>query len=134
MLHLPVGRVVAAVDVAELLSQKFLRVAVPRARHRRQRLDLNPLGARRLLLRRGDLLLLAHPLQHDEAAATRGVEVRPRRVGRRRADDAGDQRGLAERELRRRLAEHLLRHRLDAVDAAAQVDAIEIELQDLALD
>ena len=80
-----------------------------------------------------DLLLLAHALQHDEAAAAGGVEVRPRRVRRRRADDAGNERGLAERELRRRLAEHLPRHRLDAVDAAAQVHAVQIELQDLAL-
>ena len=34
---------------------------------------------------------------------------------------------------RRRLPQHLLRHRLDAVDAAAQVDAVQIELEDLAL-
>jgi hypothetical protein len=130
---LPVRRVVAAVDVAELLPQKFLRVAVTRARHRRERLDLNALGTRRLLLPGGDLLFLAHALQHDETAPARGIEMRPRRVRRRCADDAGDERRLAEREIGRRLPEHLPRHRLDAVDTAAQVDAIEIQLQDLAL-
>ena len=30
-----------------------------------------------------------------------------------------------------RLAEHALRHRLDAVDAGAEVDAIQVQLEDL---
>ena len=33
----------------------------------------------------------------------------------------------------RRLAEHALRHRLDAVDAGAEIDAIEVQLEDLLL-
>ena len=131
--HLPVGRVVAAVEVAELLAEEFLRVALLRVRDRRLRTDVDLLGARHLFLRRRDLLFLAHAPEDDEAASARRVEVRPRRVGRRRADDAGDHRGFAERQLRCRLAEQLLRHRLDAVDAAAQVHAIEVELEDLFL-
>src|SRR5204863_8713590 len=89
---LPVGRVVAAVDVAELLPEKFLRVALARVRDGAERTNANLLRSRLLLLRGRDLLLFAHPLEDDEAAPARGVEVRPRRVGGGRADDAGDER------------------------------------------
>ena len=132
-MDLPVRRVIAAVDVAELLPQVFLRVAVLGARHRRRRLDADPLRPRRSLLLFGDLLLLAHALQDDEAALTRGVEMVPRRVRGGGADDAGDQRGFGQRQLRRRLAQHLPRHRLDAVDAAAEEHPIQIQLEDLLL-
>src|SRR5204862_8344328 len=98
-LDFPVGRIVASVDVAELLAEKFLRVALARVRDRGEWADTNLLGPRLLLLLGCDLLLLAHPLADDEAAAARGIEVRPRRVGGGRADDAGDQRRFAERQI-----------------------------------
>ena len=131
--HLPVGRIVAAVDVAELLAQVFLRVALLRVRDGRLRTDVDLLRARHLFLLGRDLFLLAHSLEHDEAAAPGRVEVRPGRIRGGRADDAGDHRGFAERQLRRRLAEQLLGHRLDTIDAAAQINAIEVELEDLFL-
>ena len=42
---------------------------------------------------------LAHPLEDHKAAAASTVEVRPRRVGGRSLDDAGDERSLGEREV-----------------------------------
>ena len=65
--------------------------------------------------------------------ATRAVEVVPRRQRRRRAREPGDERALGERERGCRLVEQPPRHRLDAVDAGAQVDAIEIQLENLRL-
>ena len=88
---------------------------------------------RRLFLAGGDEPLLAHPREHDVAAGDRAVEVGPGRQAGRRLREPGDQRALGERQLLRRLAEQVPRHRLDAVDAGAEIDAIEIELEDLRL-
>jgi hypothetical protein len=99
----PIRRVVAAVDVAELLAQVFLRVAVLRARDLRLRLDADTLRPARLFLGRSDLSFLAHPPQHDEAPLPRRIEMTPRGVRGRPADDAGDQRRFADGQLRCRL-------------------------------
>ena len=64
----------------------------------------------------------------------RAVEVRPRRQRRRRAGQPGDQRRTRRSvSVLRRLPEQILRHRLDAVDAGAQIDAIQVQLEDLLL-
>ena len=131
--HLPVGRVVAAELVAELLAQELLRPAGARVVRLPVRLDLRPHAPRRVFLRGGDEALLAHLRQHDVAALERAVVVRPRRQRRRRADQPGDERRLRQRDRLRRLAEQMLRHRLDAVDAGAEIDAIQIELENLLL-
>ena len=81
----------------------------------------------------GDEPLRAHLREHEVAALERAVVVRPRRQRRRRANQPGDERRLRQRERPRRLAEQMLRHRLDAVDARAQIDAVQIELEDLLL-
>ena len=67
------------------------------------------------------------------AALERSLVIRPGGQGRRRADQAGDERRLGQRDDARGLAEQMLRHRLDAVDAGAEIDAIEIELENLLL-
>ena len=67
------------------------------------------------------------------AAFDRPVEVRPRGERGRRANQARDERRLRERHGARRFPEQVARHRLDAVDAAAQIDSIEIQLEDLRL-
>ena len=57
-----------------------------------------------------------------------------RRVpARRRLDHAGQHRALGDRELRDVLVEVRLRRRLDAVGAAAEVDRVEVVLEDLVL-
>ena len=130
---LPVGRMVAAEPLAELLAQELLRVAAARIARAGIRPDADARPPRLPLLRLGDEALLAHPRQHDVAARERAVEVRPRRQRRRRARQPGDERALREVQLLRRPAEQMPRHRLDAVDAGAQIDAIEVELEDLLL-
>ena len=132
-MDLPVGRVVAAVDVPELLAQVLLRVAVPGGRHLRLWLNANPLVACGLLLGLGNLSNLAHAQEHHEAAAARRVEMRPWRVPRRPTDDSREERRFAQRQIRSGLLQELLRHRLDAVDAAAQEHAVHVELKNLFL-
>ena len=61
------------------------------------------------------------------------VRVVARREPRRRAHQAGEHGGFRDGELLRRLAEIALRRRLDAVGAGAEIDAVEIELDDLGL-
>ena len=56
-----------------------------------------------------------------------------RSVARRRLEHAGEHGGLGEVHLADRLAEIILRRRLDAVGAAAEIGAVEIELEDLGL-
>ena len=61
------------------------------------------------------------------------VVVRPRPERRRHPDEPCDERGLRQREVEGGLAEHVLRHRLDAVHVAAEVNAIQVQLEDLRL-
>ena len=131
--HLPVGRVVAAEFVAELLPQEFLRPAGARVVRLAVRLDARPHPARGVLLRAGDQPLVAHLREHDVAALERAVVVGPRRQRRRRANQAGDERRLRQRHLARGLSKQMLRHGLDAVHARAQIHAVQVELQDLLL-
>ena len=59
--------------------------------------------------------------------------IAARREPRRRANQAGERGCFRHRELRRRLGEIALRRRLDAVGAGAEVDPVEIEIEDLGL-
>ena len=59
--------------------------------------------------------------------------LRRRRVARGRLEQAGEQRRLRQRDEARRPAEIAARGGLDPVGAAAEIDAIEIELEDLLL-
>src|SRR3546814_1707064 len=52
---------------------------------------------------------------------------------RRRLDQPGDHRRLAEAQLLRRMAEELARRRVDAIGAAAVIDLVHIQLEDLVL-
>ena len=67
------------------------------------------------------------------AARASAVEIGPGRQCRRRARESGNQRALGEVQLLRRPTEQLPRHRLHAVDAGAQVDPVQIELEYLIL-
>src|SRR6516225_8453079 len=64
-------------------------------------------------------------------ALERALVVGPGRQRGRRADQSRDESGLREGDRARRFAKQMLRHRLDAVHAAAQVDPIQVELEDL---
>ena len=77
--------------------------------------------------------LLHHQVERDAGAAARGLGVGGRRIIGRRLDEAGDDRRLGDRELGRAVAEEAARSGVDAIGAAAEIDAVEIELEDLVL-
>ena len=63
----------------------------------------------------------------------RRLDVGGRRIIGRRLDQAGDDRRLAEAQMVGAMAEEVPRGGVDAVGAAAEIDAVEIELEDLVL-
>src|SRR3989442_15219946 len=66
-------------------------------------------------------------------ALERAVVVGPRRQRRRRANQTGDECRFWQRDGARRFPKQMLGHRLDAVAPRAQIDAIEVDLEDLRL-
>src|SRR6202049_1129378 len=118
---------------AELLPEEFLGPRGSRVTRLPERLDARLVVARGFLLLRRDDPLLPHRGEHRMAALEGAVIVGPRRQGRRRLDQPGYQCGLRKRQRARRLAEQVLRHRFHAVPPAAQVDTIEVQLEDLLL-
>ena len=131
--HGPVRRVIAAEPVAELLPQEFLRVPAAWIVDARIRSNRRPDPSRGSFGLGGDESFLAHAGEHDVASLDGTVVVRPRRERGRRAREARDERAFGERQLTRRLAKQVPRHRLDAVDAATQIDAVQIQLEDFFL-
>ena len=87
-------------------------------------------GAR---VRSSDRADLRHAVQHHRGAGLRELEIARRRVARRRPDQAGEHGCLGERQIARRLGEVPPRRGVDPVRAAAEVDPIEIDLEDLLL-
>ena len=72
-------------------------------------------------------------VEHDVGAGARGRQVDVRRELRRRLEQAGQHRGLGQVHVARRLVEIELRRGVDAEGAAAEIGAVEVELQDLVL-
>ena len=130
----PFGRMVSAKLIAKQLTQVVLRVAGLRDFGARVRSNAKTRAPGRLLLLRRDESLVAHPRQ-----ARRGCARRHRRDDSRARAPPGARarpaikRGLGERQLFRRPSEQMPRHRLDAVDAGAEIDAIQVQLEDLIL-
>src|SRR5206468_1083893 len=69
----------------------------------------------------------------DVAACLRALYVRRRRVARRRFHETGEQRGLGHRQIFRLLTEIAARRCLDAVESIAEVDLVEIQLENFRL-
>ena len=84
-------------------------------------------------LGRGDRAAAHHQVERDAGAAARGLDVGGRRIIGRRLDEAGDDRRLGDRERRRAVPEEAARGGVDAVGAAAEIDAVQIEFEDLVL-
>ena len=76
---------------------------------------------------------VGHRGEHDLAAPLGAIVVLGRRQPRRRFDEPCQQGGLAKGDMPCRLAEIALRRRLDSVGAGAEIDPVEIKLQDLGL-
>ena len=130
---LPFGRMVSTKVISKELSQVVFRVAGLRDFGARVRSNPKTRAPGRLLLLRRDESLVAHPAKHDVAARDGIVEMIPGREGRRGARKTGNQGGLGERQLFRRPSEQMPRHRLDTVNAGAEIDAIQVQLEDLIL-
>ena len=71
--------------------------------------------------------------QHARRALLRGLQIAPWRVGGRCIGQRGEHRGFRERHLARGFAEIDLRGAIHAVRAGAEIDAVQIELEDLVL-
>ena len=87
----------------------------------------------RRALRLVDPSLLDHAVEHEVPPLLRALRVLRRVPPRRGLDDAGQHRALGHGHLRRRLVEVRLRGGLDAVGTTAEVDRVEVVLEDLVL-
>ena len=81
----------------------------------------------------GQVVLDDHPLEGDVATQLCRQREPDRVVADRVADDASQQRGLGRRQLVDALVEVRLGGRLDPVRAVAEVDGVEVALEDLGL-
>ena len=95
--------------------------------------DLRRIHARAIDLAFAHIAGLDHVAQHLVGAGARGGKVDVGSVARGRLEHAGQHRGLGEVHVADGLAEIILCRGLDAVGAAAEVGAVEIELEDLRL-
>jgi hypothetical protein len=80
-------------------------------------------------LRRGQRAGIDHGFQHHLGAVHGGLGIGRGGIVRRRLDQAGDDRRLAQRKLLARMAEELARGQIHAIGAAAEVDLVEIEFE-----
>ena len=80
-----------------------------------------------------DVAVRLHLVKHQIAPPQRLVGIQQRRVGDRPLGQSGQQRSFGQRQLLGMLCEVELRSRLKAIHAAAQVDLIAIEREDLLL-
>ena len=100
---------------------------------RRLTADLDRLPHRGVRHRLRDVALFGHPLQHVVPPARGAAHVHVRALALWRLDDAGDRRGLLQREVLRSLVEVHARRRFHAVGPVAEVDLVAVEREDLAL-
>ena len=124
-LHLPLAQ----------LFRQLLRRPAEEVRLVELRVEMTGPQQKRLLLRvaklrRGDVAVLPHRPQHLVPAGERGVGIEDRVIGRRRLRQAGEQRGLHERELRGALREIRLRGRFGAVGVPSIEDLVEVVGED----
>jgi hypothetical protein len=121
---------------AEALFQLLPHLLLKPRRHRHLRLG-NVQSQRSLsgllgLLVADDPVLL-HLREHQVAPVQRLLRIQQRRVGHRPLGQPGQQRRLGQRQIAGMLAEVILRSSLKAVLAAAQVNLVAIESEDLLL-
>ena len=98
------------------------------------RLDrMRRMGERQLGASGRDHFQFHHVGEHERRAALGAVRIAARRQPRRRLHQAGEHGRFGERQVPRRFAEIALRRPLDAVSAGAEIDAVEIEFENLRL-
>ena len=87
----------------------------------------------RIRLRRGNLAVFEHGVDHEIAALLRAVRMSDRRIDCGAFGQSREQRGFVERQLLGRLAEVKLRCCLESVHAVAQKNLIGVERENLRL-
>ncbi len=95
--------------------------------------DRGRLSPRDLPRRAVDEASREHPIEHVAATRERAAEVPPRLRRRGRLRNAREERGLGHGHHRRAVAEVRLARALDALDAVAEGEAVQVLLQDLVL-
>ena len=139
----------------ELAVDRGVNVDVALLEHVGQhRVDQRPDGVQRTWLRRdrrtplvlGDLerrsrrgrrlggvdeTLIGHQREHEVAALLSALRIASRRIGRWRLRQRGEQRAFRQRELVDALAEQIETRRLDPVHTIAEVNDVEVVLEDL---
>ncbi len=91
-------------------------------------------GAQRgLIVRVVEVVQIVHPAEDQQLPAARALGMADRIVGGRRLRQSGEQRGLRGRHVREVDAEVGLRGGAEAVRALAEIDLVQVELQDLLL-
>ncbi len=81
----------------------------------------------------GDAALFLHQAQDDTGAAHCGIHIGRGRITAGRLDQPGDDRRFGGGEFGRRMAEEFAAGRIHAIGAAAEIDLVEIKLEDLFL-
>ena len=114
--------------LADELDEVFGRAAVVRAGGEQQRIGLPPLG-----LRRVEEPVVAQQVEHRVAALDAEVRILAGVVAGRGLGNRGQGGGFGDVQVPDRLAEVPLGRRLDAEGAVAQIDLVEIQLEDLVL-
>ena len=112
-------------DVVDEVLRRPFRAGEPHV------LGLRKIGLVRLdVLRRRDLRLLEHRLQHQLASRGRGLWIRDRVVAARVGGDSRQERRLGDRQVFGAVLEVRQRRLLHAVGAVAEVDRVQVPLQD----
>ena len=101
------------------------------ARLRRRRAQLRGMGERLGILVDVDLVRFGEEAQNLPGPRPGAVDIACRREIGRRLDEAGEQRGFGQRDVFRLLVEIGIDRRADPVIAAAEIDAVQIKLQNL---
>ena len=123
-----VGAVLGLQRLLDVLQEVLAGGAAPLRRNQAEIGARQPLGVGVL-----ERAVVHHPAQHDLAPTLGRLTVLERRVRGRRARKPGEQRGLADVELRDRLAEVRPGGGLDAVRPVPEVHLVEVHLEDAVL-
>ena len=80
-----------------------------------------------------DAPLIAHQAEHGAGAADGGIDIGRRRIARRRLDQSGNNGGLADGQVGGGVTEETATGAVHTVGAAAEIDLVEIKLENLLL-
>ena len=104
-----------------------------RLNRKRTRRELKLIPPRRVRLRRRQVAVLRHQIQHRRLSVPRRLDIRQRVIRRRRLQQPRQQRALAQRQIRRGFAEIRLRRRLNSIREVAKIGLVQVQRQHVIL-